>query len=184
MRILELPTDAGHVQESNSLFFEVLPGHIGPYSRRDFYETTFYDRYIGIRQKWQFIPDARRIPMPMAHHPEIQIHLTELSPQRTIARITSDTSAAIDFADELIRFWRELYGLAQPAETSGGEAHSLQRQLVDARESLRVIDERKAQYVQEVDIPLQLIKDERRLKEQITEIKKKLAGSGLSEEHT
>jgi hypothetical protein len=56
--------------------------------------------------------------------------------------------------------------------------------LADARENLRLIEERKAQYVQEVDIPLQLIKDERRLKEQITEIKKKLAGSGLSEEHT
>ncbi len=73
---------------------------------------------------------------------------------------------------------------AQPVKPSAGEAHSLQRQLADARENLRVIEEHKAQYVREVDIPLQDIKDERRLKEQITEIEKKLGASGPSEKYT
>ena len=40
---------------------------------------------------------------------------------------------------------------------------SLVKQLSEAEENLRLIDERIAQYVQEVDVPLQLIKDQRRL---------------------
>ncbi len=47
---------------------------------------------------------------------------------------------------------------------------SLQRQLVEAEENLRLIQERKAEYVQTTDIPLQLIKDERRLEDQIADL--------------
>lgn len=80
--------------------------------------------------------------------------------------------------------WVELAESEHLTETSAGEAHSLQRQLADARENLRLIEEHKARYVQEIDIPLQIIKDERRWKEQITEIEMKLGASGLSEEYT
>ena len=54
------------------------------------------------------------------------------------------------------------------------ERESLQRQLRSARENLRLIEERKSDYVLEVDVPLQIIKEERRLKDRITELEKKL----------
>jgi hypothetical protein len=42
--------------------------------------------------------------------------------------------------------------------------------LAEARENLRLIQERKSQFVMETDIPLQLIKEERRLLERIEEL--------------
>jgi len=51
---------------------------------------------------------------------------------------------------------------------------SLRKQLAKAEENLRLIQERKAEYVQGVDIPLQLIKDERRLETQIPELRTRL----------
>ncbi|HSD85073.1 MAG TPA: CHAT domain-containing protein, partial [Anaerolineae bacterium] len=51
---------------------------------------------------------------------------------------------------------------------------SLERQLKDMRESLRLIAERKAQYVREVDIDLQLIREERRLRDKIAELETRL----------
>ena len=53
------------------------------------------------------------------------------------------------------------------------EAH-LRRQLAEAEANLKLIRERKSQYVLEVDIPLQLIKEERNLLERITELKRQL----------
>ena len=50
------------------------------------------------------------------------------------------------------------------------ELVSLRRQLAEARASLRLIRERKSQYVMETDIPLQLIKDERRSLERTEEL--------------
>jgi hypothetical protein len=52
---------------------------------------------------------------------------------------------------------------------------SLERQLSDAEENLRLIDERIAQYVQEVDVPLQLIKDQRRLQRWIARLQRQIA---------
>ena len=40
---------------------------------------------------------------------------------------------------------------------------SLRKQLAEAEENLRLIQERKSEYVQTTDIPIQLIKDERRI---------------------
>jgi hypothetical protein len=54
---------------------------------------------------------------------------------------------------------------------------SSQDLLAEARENLRLIEERKAQYVQEVDIPLQLIREERRLRQRIKELEQEI-GSG------
>jgi hypothetical protein len=51
---------------------------------------------------------------------------------------------------------------------------SLQHQLADLRNSLCLIEERKSQYVQETDIPLQLIKDERRICQQIADFEERL----------
>ena len=57
------------------------------------------------------------------------------------------------------------------------DRESLERQLRSARENLRLIEERKAQYVRAVDVDLQLIKDERRLRDTIAELENKLRGS-------
>jgi hypothetical protein len=50
-------------------------------------------------------------------------------------------------------------------------ATSLRRELAEAEASLALIREREAQYVMEVDVPLQLIKEERRLLARIAELK-------------
>lgn len=47
---------------------------------------------------------------------------------------------------------------------------SLRHQLTEARENLLLIEERKAEYVREIDIPLQLVKEERRLRARIVEL--------------
>jgi hypothetical protein len=49
--------------------------------------------------------------------------------------------------------------------------------LAEARENLRVIEEHKAKYVQETDVPLQILKEERRWRGTIAELEEKLRGS-------
>jgi hypothetical protein len=55
---------------------------------------------------------------------------------------------------------------------------SLQRQLANAEENLRLIQERKSEYVSEEEIPLQLIKNERKLVERIAELHQQLHAAG------
>jgi hypothetical protein len=64
---------------------------------------------------------------------------------------------------------------SQPLSSANPDRVSVQRQLDSARENLRLIEERKAEYVLEVDIPMQLIKEERKLKERIAELEQKLS---------
>jgi hypothetical protein len=52
---------------------------------------------------------------------------------------------------------------------------SLIHQLNESEENLRLIEERIAQYVQSIDVPLQLIKDERRLRRWIARLKRQIA---------
>jgi outer membrane protein assembly factor BamB len=54
----------------------------------------------------------------------------------------------------------------------------LSRQLVEACEHLQLIRERKSQYVMETDIPLQLIKEERRWERHIAALEARLAQTG------
>lgn len=54
------------------------------------------------------------------------------------------------------------------------ELASLRRQLAEMEESLRLIEERKAEYVLGVDIPLMLVKEERRLQDRIEDTKGKI----------
>jgi hypothetical protein len=58
-------------------------------------------------------------------------------------------------------------------------AISLHHQLEEARENLRLIQERKSQFVMETDIPLQLIKEEQRLLRRIDALEQ--SASGVSE---
>jgi hypothetical protein len=54
------------------------------------------------------------------------------------------------------------------------ERASLERQLAEQRENLRLIEERKAMFVQETDIPPQLIKDERHTRQRIADLEQRL----------
>jgi len=56
----------------------------------------------------------------------------------------------------------------------GSNAKSLKRRLAEAEENLRLIQERKSEYVQAADVPLQLIKDERRLVQEIEALQTQL----------
>jgi hypothetical protein len=60
-------------------------------------------------------------------------------------------------------------------ETNARQVASLVKQLSEAEENLRLIDERIAQYVQVVDVPLQLIKDRRRLQRWIARLQRRIA---------
>jgi hypothetical protein len=51
---------------------------------------------------------------------------------------------------------------------------SLRRQLTQEQENLRLVEERKSQYVQEEDTPLQLIKNERHLLKRIAELEQQI----------
>ncbi len=63
------------------------------------------------------------------------------------------------------------------ASLSTEERESLERQLQSARANLRLIEERKSEYVLETDVPLQLVKEERRLKDRIAELEQNLRGA-------
>jgi len=51
---------------------------------------------------------------------------------------------------------------------------SLRRQLAEARENLRLIEEREAEYVLGTEVPLQLVKEKRRLQERIAGLEARL----------
>ncbi|NEU81349.1 tetratricopeptide repeat protein [Nostoc sp. UIC 10630] len=51
---------------------------------------------------------------------------------------------------------------------------SVRKQITENEKNLRLIEERKAEYVQATDIPLQIIKDERRLQQEYNTLKEKL----------
>lgn len=55
-----------------------------------------------------------------------------------------------------------------------GETESLKRRLAEAEENLRLVRGRKSEYVQQTDIPLQLIKDERWLEQEIEALRAQL----------
>jgi hypothetical protein len=61
-------------------------------------------------------------------------------------------------------------GADRPAESRA----SLHRQLAEAKANLALIRERKSQYVLEVDVPLQLVKEERRLQARVDGLRAKL----------
>ena len=48
---------------------------------------------------------------------------------------------------------------------------SLQTRLTNAEESLRLVQERQSEFVQAVNIPLELVRDERRLQKEVAELR-------------
>jgi len=65
--------------------------------------------------------------------------------------------------------------LDRTAVVSQEDILSLQRQLTDAEENLRLIQERKAEYVLSPDVPLQYIKEERLLQRKVNELRQQLS---------
>jgi len=65
-----------------------------------------------------------------------------------------------------------------PPPVDLAQVTSLRLQLAQARENLRLIEERESEYVLPTDVPLQLVKDKRRLEEHITELKVQLGEIG------
>lgn len=61
------------------------------------------------------------------------------------------------------------------------ELESLRRQLAEAQENLKLIHERMHEYVMQEDIPLQVIKNERRLQQRITELEQRIAGESAQQ---
>lgn len=66
---------------------------------------------------------------------------------------------------------------AMVSPLSSEEVESLKNQLANRKENLRLIEERKAEYVEETAIPLQLISSEKKLRKQIAEVERKLAAA-------
>jgi hypothetical protein len=62
----------------------------------------------------------------------------------------------------------------ETTEEKSKELDFLRSQLKKARDNLRLIEERKAEYVLQVNVPFQLIKAERRWRERIAELERKL----------
>jgi hypothetical protein len=54
------------------------------------------------------------------------------------------------------------------------ELEGLQRLLAEAKENLQLIDERSAQYVLSTDVPLQLIKEQRRLQKTVRKLERQI----------
>jgi len=61
------------------------------------------------------------------------------------------------------------------SSASKKDLSSLQRQLAEARENLRLIQERKGEFVMSTDVPLQFVKEERRWLDRIAELEQRLA---------
>ena len=65
-------------------------------------------------------------------------------------------------------------------QISPEDVQSLKLQLASRRESLRLIEQRKAEYVEDTDIPLTLLKNESKLRAQIAELEAKLWAAGAA----
>jgi hypothetical protein len=77
--------------------------------------------------------------------------------------------------------WDKLKQLAQSIETNSQppaecrvDLDALRRQLRQEQENLRLIQERKAEYVLATDIPLDLVKRERQLMENVAKLEQKI----------
>jgi hypothetical protein len=65
--------------------------------------------------------------------------------------------------------------VAVPPPLESVQAEALRRQLAEARDNPRLIEERESEYVLGTDVPLQLVKERRRLEERIAELEAELA---------
>jgi valyl-tRNA synthetase len=71
--------------------------------------------------------------------------------------------------------WSENWGCTVEGEDVSDQIESLTRQLKEAQENLALIEERMSEYVLSTDIPLQLVKEERRLESGIRRLQRRIA---------
>ena len=62
----------------------------------------------------------------------------------------------------------------EPEGREAADVESLRRRLAEARENLRLVEEREAEYVLGTDVPLQLVKERRRLRRRIANLEARL----------
>lgn len=67
-----------------------------------------------------------------------------------------------------------------PLEPAQAHLDSLRCQLVEERENLQIIEEREAKFATSTDVPLYLVKEERRLRERIAELEAELEDADAS----
>ncbi len=101
-------------------------------------------------------------PMPLSElRPSLPQGLVNVV-EKALAR---DVEARYDTVEEL----------RQALFEDDGSLAVLRRQLAAARENLRLIEERETEYVLDVNIPLELVKQKRRLQERITQLEAQIA---------
>ena len=93
-------------------------------------------------------------------------------------------AAPLFLLNQIAELREELDRALGGATAAAAQAVAWRRQLAEARANLQLIEERKFQFVQEVDVPLQLIKDERRWQAQIADLETHLRAAGLSAAET
>ena len=91
-----------------------------------------------------------------------------------VAAGASGVAVGGDVHGGIARRVQEVHEPHRTAERPRREVTSLRRQLDEARENLRLIEERKSQFVLEVEVPLQLVKEERSLRQRIAELENEL----------
>jgi hypothetical protein len=94
--------------------------------------------------------------------------------------LISRTDGVYQIANFFLQNWLETGRMHDSLEgvsrhTLPEDKATLNRQIDEAHNNLRLIEERQAQYVLEVDVPLQLIKEERRLKDRIADLEQQLS---------
>jgi hypothetical protein len=62
----------------------------------------------------------------------------------------------------------------EPGGREAADVESLRRRLAEARENLRLVEEREAEFVLGTDVPLQLVKEKRRLRRRIVNLEARL----------
>jgi hypothetical protein len=84
----------------------------------------------------------------------------------------------IDLEDFQRRIQGRIQGVLPPVPRDWS---SLQRQLMEARENLRIIQEHNAKFVLSTDVPLQFVKEERRLLDRIAELEQQLGAQNAED---
>jgi len=127
-------------------------------------------------------PRAYGESVPLRVRVEYEDHAGEVRSCEHTIYIEVAPSVATRREGETIGVFGRGAGVREPPTPPGPpEARgSFRRQLEEARENLRLIEERKTQFVLEVDVPLQLIKEERRLRERIAALERELDSQSLT----
>ncbi len=130
---------------------------------------------------------ASELPIPTQLALEFSEHFYRNLSQngRSLGQIlTATKSALLERGNPFVMFYAPYFhpDVRLELEEEGMLSTSLRSQLAEARVNLRLIEERESQYVLTTDVPLQLVKEKRRLLERIAELERQLTGLGVGAE--